>query len=72
MTIKSLYPTQRPVAIYNAMNGPTALPANATLTRDSTASFTNEEGKVEFVGKNEPRYKYNIITRNWVEMWMWW
>ena len=64
MTIKSLYPTQRPVSIYNAMNAPTALPVNATLTRNSTASFTNEEGRVEYVAANEPRYRYDIVSRD--------
>ena len=58
MTIKRLYPNQRPAQLYNVINGPRELTRGSVFSRVGTANYTDSAGVVRAVAEDEPRFNY--------------
>jgi hypothetical protein len=62
MTIKNLYPKARPHIIYNVINGRPELPAQASFSRASEATYVDRAGIIRTAGDDEPRFNYDPET----------
>ena len=59
MTIRNLYPSQRPTIIYNVINGRRELPVNAAYSRASAGTYVDIDGLVKTAAVDEPRFDYD-------------
>ena len=66
MTIKNLYPTQRPTYVYNVINGRAELPVNSTFTRASVGTYVNSSGLIVDAAANAPRFDHDPDTREFL------
>ena len=66
MTIKNLYPRQRPEIIYNVINGRNELPVNSTFSRASEATYVDGDGLIKTAAVDEPRFNYDPATGEFV------
>jgi len=62
MTIKNIYPSQRPDIIYNVINGREELPVNAENSRAGEASYVDANGFIQTAEANVPRFDHDPIT----------
>lgn len=62
MTIKNIYPSQRPDIIYNVINGREELPVNAEFSRTSEASYVDANGFIQIAAAGVPRYDHDPVT----------
>ena len=62
MTIKNIYPSQRPDIIYNVINGREELPVNAEYSRAKEATYTDRNGIIQTAAANVPRYDHDPET----------
>ncbi len=62
MTIKNLYPKARPHIIYNVINGRPELPAQASFSRSSEATYVDRAGIIRTAAVDEPRFNYDPTT----------
>ena len=63
MTIKNLYPPNRPVSIYNVINGRPELPVISTFSRSTKATYIDATGKIVTAGIDEPRFDFDPKTQ---------
>ena len=63
MTIKNLYPRQRPSIIYNVINGRPELPVNGVYAQASETYYYASDLALTKAGVNEPRFSYNLSTQ---------
>ena len=61
MTIKHLYPTQRPSLDLDFANSK-RLDPRITFTRGSTATYVDAEGVIQSAANNEARFNHNPVT----------
>ena len=62
MTIKNLYPPNRPASIYNVINGRPELPVGSTFSRASEATYVDQSGLIRVAAAGEPRFDYDPTT----------
>lgn len=62
MTIQNLYPKARPQIIYNVINGRPELPAQASFSRASEATYVDADGIIKTAAVDQPRFKYDPLT----------
>lgn len=61
MTIRNLYPAQRPTIIYNVINGRKQLPVNSTFERQSIGTYVDVTGILKTAEINEARFTHDIV-----------
>ena len=70
MTIKNLYPPNRPASIYNVINGRPELPISGTLTRASVGSFVGPNKRIATAIAGQPRFTYDMVTGEYLGLLM--
>ena len=64
MAIKELFYDQRPVALLDPRASQRIDP-RFKFTRDSTATYVNQEGLIKTVQPNIPRFAYDFTTKEY-------
>ena len=63
MTIKNLYPPNRPTSVYNVVNGRAELPPAGSFARASKATVGTINGNIVEVDNDVPRFSYDPLTK---------